>query len=81
MPTRDLGLIGGEPIITLKRYLSGGNAPAFVGAEVLPGRGMMLLQVSAHLPARGPFNILTAPPVERGQSVIQYGSRYFGPLR
>jgi aldose 1-epimerase len=73
MPTRDLGLIGGEPIITLKRDFPGGNAPAFMGAEVLPGRGMMLLQVSAHLPARGPFNILTAPPVERAREILSGG--------
>jgi aldose 1-epimerase len=63
--------IGGAPVITLERP---GPADldrlAFVRAQVLPGRGMMTLQIRAHLPGRGETDLLAAPPLERARELL-----------
>lgn len=57
--------IGGEPVVTLNRPALPADAakPAFVGAQVLPGRGMMILQITAHWPGRGVIELLESPPL------------------
>jgi galactose mutarotase-like enzyme len=52
--------IGGAPVVTLERPADPAR-PAFRSACILPGRGMMTLQVTAHLPGRGETDLLTAP--------------------
>jgi aldose 1-epimerase len=39
------------------------DRPHFLSAEILPGRGMMLLQLRAHLPGFGDRDLLAAPPL------------------
>jgi aldose 1-epimerase len=55
--------IGNAPVTTLQVPPS--TEPAFTSAEILPGRGMMTLQVRARLPGLGEVDLLTAPPVEK----------------
>ena len=63
--------IGGEPVVTLERPApQDASHPAFVGAQVLPGRGMMTLQIRAHLPGRGATDLLAAPPFERAREIL-----------
>jgi aldose 1-epimerase len=38
-------------------------APAFTSAEILPGRGMMTLQVRARLPELGEVDLIASPPL------------------
>jgi len=46
-------LIGGQPVVTLTRLKTGdGSKPEFLSAEVLPGRGMNLFQITAMCPAK-----------------------------
>lgn len=56
--------INGAPVVTLARPAPQDRSrPAFVSAQILPGRGMMTLQVTAHLPERGETDLLEAPPL------------------
>lgn len=54
--------IGGEPVFTLERPAPpDAGRSAFLGAQILPGRGMMTLQIRAHLAGRGATDLLAAP--------------------
>jgi aldose 1-epimerase len=74
--------IGGAPVVFLERaglerpappagsdHPSG--RPAFTSAVILPGRGMMPLQIQAHLPGRGVIDLLTAPSLQRSREILE----------
>lgn len=66
--------IGGAPVITLERPAPSdrpSGRPAFTSAVILPGRGMMPLQIQAHLPGRGVTDVLVAPPLERAREILE----------
>lgn len=63
--------IGGAPVVTLERPRpSDLDRPAFLSAQVLPGRGMMTLQITAHLPGRGETALLHAPDLEKARAIL-----------
>lgn len=64
--------VGGEPVVTLAVEPLDG-APSFTRAQVLPGCGMMVLQITAHMPGRGALEILASPPLERARERIGSG--------
>jgi aldose 1-epimerase len=51
-----------EAVITLRAPSS--IEPAFTSAEILPGRGMMTLQLRARLPGRGEVDLIASPPLD-----------------
>jgi galactose mutarotase-like enzyme len=53
--------IGGAPVVTLRAPELPSDAPGFVEAEVLPGRGMMLLQAKLRLPSGEVVDAIEAP--------------------
>lgn len=67
--------IGGAPVVILERpappeqYRS--DRPVFTSARILPGRGMMPLQIQAHLPGRRVTDVLVAPPLERSREILE----------
>jgi aldose 1-epimerase len=63
MPEADSLSINGVSVVTLK--VPTDREPAFTSAQILPGRGMMTLQVRARLPRLGEVDLLTAPPLEK----------------
>jgi galactose mutarotase-like enzyme len=69
MPERDPVDIGGAPVVTLKtpKPPSASSKPVFVSAQILPGRGMMTLQIKAHLPQQGETDLLDAPPLDKAR--------------
>jgi aldose 1-epimerase len=72
--------IGGAPVITLESPAPPDRPsghPAFTSARILPGRGMMTLQIQAHLPGRGVTDLLTAPPPERAREILDGASGDF----
>lgn len=74
--------INGAPIVTLHRPRpSDSHQPAFLSAQILPGRGMMTLQIRAHLPATGDFDLLAAPSPEEAQGFLDGGPEDFVGLR
>jgi galactose mutarotase-like enzyme len=50
-----------SPAVTLQ--VSPTAEPAFTSAEILPGRGMMTLQVRARLPKLGEVDLIASPPL------------------
>jgi galactose mutarotase-like enzyme len=54
--------IGGAPVVTLTARDPPAHGPAFVSGQVLPGRGMMLLQARLRLPSGKVVDALAAPP-------------------
>ena len=54
--------IGGAPIVPLRAADTPADGPAFTSAEVLPGRGFMLLQAMLRLPSGEAVEALHAPP-------------------
>ncbi len=56
---------GGQDAIHLQRTPNaGGTEPEFISATFLPGRGMNLLQLTAHLPGRAEVPLLVSPPLD-----------------
>lgn len=76
MTTSEPTTVGGEPVITLTRPVPSRDAerPAFTGARILPGRGMLILQIDAYLPGHGVIAMLDAPPLERAREVLDGAS-------
>lgn len=70
--------IGGEPVVTLTRPhpAAGQNAPQFLEATVIPGRGMNLLQVKAFLPGKGDIELLNAPSVAETKTLLDGDSEF-----
>jgi len=72
MPEHDL------EIITLERPRPvDTSGPAFLSAQVLPGRGMMTLQIRALLPQTGETDLLYAPSPEGAREVLESGPEGF----
>jgi aldose 1-epimerase len=66
--------IGGSPVVTLQRPApSDPGKPSFLNAQILPGRGMTTLQVTAHLPTHGEFELLTSPPLDEARRLLEGG--------
>lgn len=64
--------VGGQPAITLARARSG-ETLQFLGADILPGRGMNTYQIRAYLPGKGVVNVLAAPPLETAAALMDGG--------
>jgi hypothetical protein len=63
--------IGGAPLVTLRCPAPGRSAePRFVAADVLPGRGMMLLQARAMVPSMGEVDVLASRTPERAREAM-----------
>jgi galactose mutarotase-like enzyme len=70
--------IGGAPVVTLQGPASEDpDKPAFLSARILPGRGMMTLQVTARLPKQGAFDLLASPPLDVARKILEDGSGGF----
>jgi len=62
--------VGGEPVVTLG-VASTADGSSFVRAEVLPGCGMMILQIVGRTPSLGEFDLLASPPLERARELLE----------
>lgn len=62
--------VGGEPVVTLA-VTSIDDRSSFVRAEVLPGCGMMILQLVGRTPSLGEFDMLASPPLERARDILE----------
>src|SRR4051812_20639424 len=74
--------INHAPIVTLERPRpSDSHQPAFLSAQILPGRGMTTLQVRSHLPATGDFDLLASLSPEEARGFLDGGFEDFVGLR
>jgi aldose 1-epimerase len=65
--------IGGAPVVTLAALDAPAEGPAFLEAQVLPGRGMMLLQTKLRLPSGQVVDALHAPAPELAAQALDGG--------
>jgi galactose mutarotase-like enzyme len=65
--------IGGAPVVALRALDAPASGPAFLEAQVLPGRGMMLLQARLRLPSGDVVDAIHAPPVEAAAGALDGG--------
>jgi galactose mutarotase-like enzyme len=65
--------IGGAPVVGLKSLDAPQEGPAFLAAEVLPGRGMMLLQAKLRLPSGEVVDGLSAPAPDEARRRLDGG--------
>lgn len=56
--------IGGAPVITLTAPPMDGAGPQLVSADIIPGRGMMLLQLKAKGPDGDVFDLIASPSLD-----------------
>lgn len=68
--------IGGAPVVTLCGEPPAGE-PGFLEAQVLPGRGMMLLQARLRLPSGEVVDALFAPPLTEAAQALSGGPEDF----
>jgi aldose 1-epimerase len=62
---------GGQDAIVLHRArLEGQDVPEFLSATVLPGRGMNVLQITAHLPNKGEVSLLASPALDEADKSL-----------
>jgi galactose mutarotase-like enzyme len=65
--------IGGAPVVALSALDAPTHGPAFLEAQVLPGRGMMLLQAKLRLASGEMVEAIHAPPTEVAASLLDGG--------
>src|SRR4051794_18465340 len=65
--------IGGEGVVCLTTPINNSNKPKFTRAQILPGRGFMVLQIGAYIPGIGEINVLEAPQVPEAARVLDAG--------
>ena len=65
--------IGGAPIVSLHADAAHDDAPAFVAAKVLPGRGFMLLSADLRLPSGATVQGVQGPPPEEAALLLDGG--------
>ena len=73
--------IGGASIVPLRAEDAPPDGPAFLAAEILPGRGMMLLQARLRLPSGEVADILHAPPAVDAAGEMDGGAGDFAGNR
>lgn len=73
--------IGGAPVVTLTAQDAPAEGPAFLEAQVLPGRGMMLLQAKLRLPSGEVVHALQAPAPEEAARQLDGGPDDFAGNR
>ena len=65
--------VGGAPVVTLTAQDAPASGLAFVEAQVLPGRGMMLLQARLRLPSGEVTDAIHAPPPAEAAKALDGG--------
>ncbi|HET6201101.1 MAG TPA: aldose 1-epimerase [Candidatus Acidoferrales bacterium] len=71
--------IGGGPAVILERPQSTDRSkPQFLGATILPGNGMNLLQVRAYLPGKGDIDVINAPSLPEAKNLLENQNDAFG---
>src|SRR4051794_37519572 len=70
--------MGSQPsIITLQARHADPGQPAFVRAQLVPARAMMVYQIRAKVPGLGEVDVLVAPPLAQGLASLNGGADDF----
>lgn len=66
----DLPEIGGQKPVKLSRTPVSATRPEFTSITVLPGRGMMVLQITANFPGKGEVDVLASPGLAEAAKIL-----------
>lgn len=65
---------GAHQVVSLRRPRSGDvSRPQFLGAQILPHRGMTTFQIQAFLPGKGDIDLLESPSLEAARKIMDGG--------
>src|SRR5262249_11371027 len=73
--------IGGAPVLSLQAEGAPSSGPAFLAAEVVPGRGMMVVQASLRLASGGVAAAIHAPAAADAMGELNGGPDDFAGNR
>jgi galactose mutarotase-like enzyme len=62
--------IGGQKVVTLTRTASSTTKPEFTSVTIAPGRGMEVIQITAHFPGKGNVNVLASPDLAEVKKML-----------
>jgi len=63
--------VGGQKAVKLTRPVTNQAKPEFTSITVLPGRGMTVLQITAHFPGKGEVNVLASPDLDEAVKILE----------
>jgi galactose mutarotase-like enzyme len=74
--------IGGQKVITLTRTPTSTTKPEFTSITLLPGRALLIQQVTANFPGKGNVDVLASPDLAGSKKLLeqdddQYGNQAF----
>jgi galactose mutarotase-like enzyme len=62
--------IGGQKVVTLTRTASSTTKPEFTSVTIAPGRGMEVIQITAHFPGKGNVDVLASPDLAEVKKML-----------
>ena len=66
----DLPEVGGQKAVKLTRTAVSKSRPEFTSITVLPGRGMLVLQITANFPGKGNVDVLASPDLAEAVKIL-----------
>lgn len=70
--------IGGQKVITITRKPSSSTKPEFTSITVLPGRALLIQQITANFPGKGSVNVLASPDLAGSEKLLDVDDDQFG---
>jgi galactose mutarotase-like enzyme len=70
--------IGGQKVITLTRTPTSTTKPEFTSITVLPGRALLIQQITANFPGKGSVNVLASPDLAGSEKQLDVDDDQFG---
>jgi galactose mutarotase-like enzyme len=72
--------IGGQKIVTLTRKATSTTKPEFTSITILPGRGMLIQQITANFPGKGNVDVLASPDLATSAKMLDQQDTENGDL-
>jgi galactose mutarotase-like enzyme len=72
--------IGGQKIVTLTRKATSTTKPEFTSITILPGRGMLIQQITANFPGKGSVDVLASPDLATSAKMLDQQDTENGDL-
>ncbi len=73
--------IGGQKIITLTRKTTSTTKPEFTSITVVPGRALLIQQITANFPGKGSVDVLASPDLAGSAKLLDVDDDQFGNLQ
>jgi aldose 1-epimerase len=72
--------IGGQKIVSLTRKATSTTKPEFTSVTILPGRGMLIQQITANFPGKGNIDVLASPDLAGSAKMLDQDDNANGDL-